>query len=122
MTRNFVEAYATAHRAGDATFPPACLRFVHDAVRTAARHLNDGHGDGAASLSPAETVRVLADAARREFGPLDAVVRAEWGLLDGADAGRAVRLLSDCGALTLAPGDTEDAFAAVAWPGAEDRP
>lgn len=111
---SLAEAYAAAHRAGRADVPPACLRFVLEVVRAAAAR----HGRG---LTPADTVQALAEASRREFGPLDAVVREEWGLQDGADVARALRLLEACGAVTLAPEDTGAAFAGAAWPSPEPR-
>jgi uncharacterized repeat protein (TIGR04138 family) len=101
---DWTSAYARLHAAGEAAFPPACLYYVLECVRRAARTKG-------ASLTPAEIVMSFRTGARTDFGPLLPEVLADWGLESPGDLGRAVLLLGRTGALSLSPSDTPEAFA-----------
>lgn len=114
MPLDWTSAYADLHAQGEATFPPACLRYVLDGVlaeaRAGARDGGDGH------VTPARIVARFRARAQRDFGALLPEVLEGWNLTTPAELGEAVRLLARQGLLTLSPEDTPEAFAEDARP------
>lgn len=102
-------AYAAMHQDGAADFPPACLHYVLDMVRGAAR-------DGEGSLTPAATIAAFRRSTRADFGPLADEVLADWEMRTPENLGRAVTLLGRYGCLALDAGDTAENFAADTLP------
>jgi uncharacterized repeat protein (TIGR04138 family) len=97
-------AYASLYRDGCADFPPACLHYVLELVRSAARN----HG---AALTPAATTQAFREAIRADFGALAGEVLEDWDLRTPKDLGHAVELLGRYGCLTLDSEDTPEHFA-----------
>jgi uncharacterized repeat protein (TIGR04138 family) len=97
-------AYASMYRDGSADFPPACLHYVLELVRSTSRQ----HGS---ELTPAATTRAFREAIRADFGALAGEVLEDWGLRTPKDLGHAVELLGRYGCLTLDSEDTPEHFA-----------
>jgi uncharacterized repeat protein (TIGR04138 family) len=101
--------YASMHAQNEAAFPPAGLHYVLQLSRGLYRaHSRD--------VAPAELLEEFRKQTRRDFGPLLPTVLEDWGLKGSENLGKAVSLLGRYGCLTLEPGDTVEAFAALENP------
>jgi uncharacterized repeat protein (TIGR04138 family) len=120
MSTGWKSAYAAMHRDGAAAFPPACLHYVLELVRTESGR-RGGSGTSDSALTPADTSAAFRRAARADFGPLVDDVLKDWNLETPAALGEAVALLGAYGCLTLDAGDSPQAFATDTVPFTEVR-
>jgi uncharacterized repeat protein (TIGR04138 family) len=104
--RNWTEAYADLHRTGYADFPPACLHYVLEVVRNAARAETASTPPIRSILSAAGVIAAFRAATRTDFGALRAAVLDDWGLRAPRDLGRAVAHLGRAGCLIVDEGDS----------------
>ena len=104
MAIDWKSAYASLQKSAEAEFPPACLHYLLQVLRTVQP------ANAEKKTTPMELTSHFRRQSRKDFGPLLPMVLQEWRMAGPAEFGRGMVLLGRMGCLNLEPSDTLESF------------
>ena len=104
MSLDWKAAYAALQKTAETKFPPACLQYLLQVLRSAQP------SESGPSLTPSALTLHFRRQSKQDFGPLLPMVLQDWGLLRPENFGQAMLLLGRQGCINLDPADTIESF------------